>query len=325
MSEYTRGDDRLHMAYSFAFLGDDFGRTSSAAGSRPSSRARRTAGRAWSFSNHDVVRPVTRWHRHGEGDADTSPASSPLLLLAFEGSVCLYQGEELGLPETDLLFEELTDPPGIRFWPDYKGRDGCRTPMPWTPHGPACGFSEGKPWLPVKAPHRALTVADQEADPASTLAFVRAMIAWRRATPALRHGRSRFPRPARRRALPGRPPRRPQPQARAERLRLPRAEPRRRQVAPRFRRRHGAAQEGEDGLSGTMPQTRRRPIHAHEMRIECISMCIGRAWPDLPASPPCPPLRPAVAEGSARVWCSGSAPASQAGSAGSIPATRSSA
>ena len=53
------------------------------------------------------------------------------MLLSFEGSICLYQGEELGQTETDIVFHELTDPPGITFWPDYKGRDGCRTPMVW--------------------------------------------------------------------------------------------------------------------------------------------------------------------------------------------------
>lgn len=57
-------------------------------------------------------------------------------------------GEEVGLPEAGLPFEALRDPYGIAFWPNFKGRDGCRTPMPWrdTPDG---GFSTGTPWLPV--------------------------------------------------------------------------------------------------------------------------------------------------------------------------------
>ncbi len=93
------------------------------------------------------------------------------MLLSFKGSVCLYQGEELGLPEADLLFEELTDPPGIRFWPEYKGRDGCRTPMPWDEGEAPNGFSTGKPWLPVKPEHSALNVAHQNADPDSVLSF----------------------------------------------------------------------------------------------------------------------------------------------------------
>ena len=88
-----------------------------------------------------------------------SARQTAALLLSLRGSVCLYQGEELGLPEADILFEELTDPPGIRFWPEYKGRDGCRTPIPWDEGEAPNGFTTGKPWLPVKPPHSALAVA----------------------------------------------------------------------------------------------------------------------------------------------------------------------
>ncbi len=102
------------------------------------------------------------------------------LLLSLKGSVCLYQGEELGLPQTDMLFEELTDPPGIRFWPEYKGRDGCRTPIPWEEGEAPNGFTTGRPWLPVKAPQSALNVAGQEANPDSMLAFYRRMLTWRK-------------------------------------------------------------------------------------------------------------------------------------------------
>ena len=52
-------------------------------------------------------------------------------MLSLRGSVCLYQGEELGLTEAYVPFEELQDPYGKRFWPKFRGRDGCRTPMPW--------------------------------------------------------------------------------------------------------------------------------------------------------------------------------------------------
>src|SRR5690606_33640926 len=85
-------------------------------------------------------------------------------------------------------FEELTDPPGIRFWPEYKGRDGCRTPMPWEAGDAPNGFSTGKPWLPVKPPHSALAVEKQEADPASMLAFYRRLLAWRKSQDALVDG-----------------------------------------------------------------------------------------------------------------------------------------
>ena len=106
-------------------------------------------------------------------------------MLTLKGSAGLYQGEELGLPEADILYDELTDPRGIRFWPEDKGRDGCRTPMPWQRDLPHAGFTTGKPWLPVKPAQSALSVDVQESDPASTLNAYRSLLAWRKAHPAL--------------------------------------------------------------------------------------------------------------------------------------------
>jgi alpha-glucosidase len=63
--------------------------------------------------------------------ADPRSAALPTLMMCLRGSVCLYQGEELGLPEADVAFDDLQDPYGIEFWPEFKGRDGCRTPMVW--------------------------------------------------------------------------------------------------------------------------------------------------------------------------------------------------
>src|SRR5690606_5593907 len=82
----------------------------------------------WAFSNHDVARHVSRWSLSAE-----AARAYLVLLMCLRGSVCIYQGEELGLPEAELAFEDLRDPYGIEFWPAYKGRDGCRTPMPWDP------------------------------------------------------------------------------------------------------------------------------------------------------------------------------------------------
>ena len=83
------------------------------------------------------------------------------LLLAFEGSICLWEGEELGQTDTALDFEELTDPQGINFWPEPIGRDNTRTPMVWDA-SPNAGFTTGRPWLPVKPEQAARNVAAQE-------------------------------------------------------------------------------------------------------------------------------------------------------------------
>jgi alpha-glucosidase len=147
--------------------------------------------RSWpsfAFSNHDVPRVASRWARAlPQLQAADRAVFFLALLIALPGTVCLYQGEELGLTEAVIPFERLRDPYGRRFWPDFPGRDGCRTPMPWT-EAPGAGFTTGEPWLPIPEEHRANCVARQEADPASPLAMARRLLALRRACAALRLG-----------------------------------------------------------------------------------------------------------------------------------------
>jgi alpha-glucosidase len=188
MAEYTAGH-RLHMGYSFELLTDDF----SAAYIRDTARAQEVkmieGWPCWAISNHDVERVLSRW---GSGRASAALASQlTAMVCSLRGSVCVYQGEELGLTEAEVPFEALRDPYGIAFWPQFKGRDGCRTPMPWTAelHG---GFTRGAPWLPVPREHLALAVSRQETDDASTLHGFRAFMHWRHAHPALRTGTIRF-------------------------------------------------------------------------------------------------------------------------------------
>jgi DNA-binding transcriptional LysR family regulator len=45
--------------------------------------------------------------------------------------------------------EILPSSPFLEFWPDFKGRDGSRTPMPWSSESPHGGFSDAKPWFGV--------------------------------------------------------------------------------------------------------------------------------------------------------------------------------
>ncbi|MGV8853872.1 MAG: alpha-amylase family glycosyl hydrolase [Devosia sp.] len=191
MAEYTSGGDTLHMCYGFDFLGPEFTADHFRSRVQKFFRAGPDGWPCWSFSNHDVPRHVSRWAPFSR-DPGALADQTAALVLSLRGSVCLYQGEELGLPETELLFEELTDPRGIRFWPEDKGRDGCRTPMPWDQGASPNGFTTGKPWLPLKPAQSALSVAAQEADSASTLAFYRTILAWRKAHPALALGDMRF-------------------------------------------------------------------------------------------------------------------------------------
>ncbi len=190
MGEYTSGK-RLQKAYSFEMLGDRFDSGHFRGQVEAFFEGAPKGWPTWAFSNHDVRRHVSRWAKHGAGQ-DALAKLSCALLLSFEGSICLYQGEELGQTETELELFELTDPQGINFWPAPVGRDGCRTPMVWDNGNASSGFSTGRPWLPIKEAQAARHAAGQAEDPGSVLAFYRAMLRLRRDTEELRAGRTVF-------------------------------------------------------------------------------------------------------------------------------------
>ncbi|MEO1676586.1 MAG: alpha-amylase family glycosyl hydrolase [Pseudomonadota bacterium] len=183
-AEYTKGDGRLHMCYDFDFLSNVYPTGTQVA--RVLNRFQDIVSEGWAcwaYSNHDVVRHASRW-----GLGEEARRVYAALLMSMRGSVCLYQGEELGLTEAYVAFEDLQDPYGKRFWPKFKGRDGARTPMPWTTESAHGGFSEARPWLPLAMEHMERSVSRQENDETSTLAFYRRMIGFRKAYPALAKG-----------------------------------------------------------------------------------------------------------------------------------------
>jgi alpha-glucosidase len=143
---------------------------------------------AWFLNNHDEPRVVSRWASPGD-DEETRTARARLaavLLLTLRGTPFLYQGEELGLPDTEL-------PPGVGN--DGNGRDPQRTPLPWSPPstaGPGAGFSSGEPWLPTGATAERLNVASELQDEGSMLALYRRLLHLRRARPSLRAGSQVF-------------------------------------------------------------------------------------------------------------------------------------
>ena len=189
MGDYT-APGRLHQCYSFEFMGYEYSAGLFRDRIESFFKGAPKGWPMWAFSNHDVVRHVSRWQKHGL-TPDAVAKQTGALLLALEGSVCLWEAEELGQTDTELALEELTDPQGINFWPEPIGRDNTRTPMVWdaSPHG---GFSTVTPWLPVMPEQAARHVAGQTGVPGSVLESYRAMLAFRRAEPALRTGRTRF-------------------------------------------------------------------------------------------------------------------------------------
>ncbi len=183
-AQYTSGGDKVHMCYTFDFLSGDPPTGARVAEVITRYEAKIGDGWAcWAFSNHDVERHASRWSM-SEAELRVSAA----LLASLRGSICLYQGEELGLTEAYVAFEDLQDPYGIRFWPKFRGRDGCRTPIPWVTDNQNGGFSDGKPWLPMAMEHLSKSALAQEHEPNSMLAFYRSLLAFRRTVPALAKG-----------------------------------------------------------------------------------------------------------------------------------------
>jgi alpha-glucosidase len=188
------GDDLLHAAFSFDFTGGGllFPWRPEWIRDRIEQREAVFGGTdTWPttvMSNHDLPRAATRYCR-GEDDAQAKIAMA--LLLTLRGTPFLYYGEEIGMRDISLARRDILDPPGKRYWPIYKGRDGCRAPMQWDDTKNA-GFSDATPWLPVNPDYVSRNVASQTADPDSLFNSTRALIALRKSTPALTRGTCTF-------------------------------------------------------------------------------------------------------------------------------------
>ena len=192
--------DEYHQSFNFDFLSCEWDAEQMRTTAARSIDAAASVGSTttWVLSNHDVVRHPTRyglpkgtnWRAwlldgpHEILDADLGrrrARAAALLVLSLPGSVYMYMGDELGLPEVyDLPTEVLDDPVWEMSGHTSKGRDGCRVPMPWSIDGPSFGFGDAAPWLPQPALYGELSAAAQTGDPDSSLELHRAAIALRR-------------------------------------------------------------------------------------------------------------------------------------------------
>ena len=176
---YLPPDQGLHAGYNFALL-----MTHDAKGIVAHLKTLAAYPAHWpciAFSNHDVTRTASRF-------GPASARAMLALLFAMRGTALLYQGEELGLPEVDLRRDQLRDPVGDLYYPLFKGRDGCRTPMPWDAGKPNLGFSAATPWLPLGPEHAGLAVSVQDANANSTLGYARSFLKARKNLPAMIEG-----------------------------------------------------------------------------------------------------------------------------------------
>ena len=195
---YLRPDE-YHQSFNFEFLSCEWDAKAMQTVIAESAGAAAEVGATptWVLSNHDVVRHTTRyglprgtdWRSwlldgpHDILDAELGLArarAGTMFMLALPGSVYLYQGEELGLPEVyDLPVEVLDDPVWEQSGHARKGRDGCRVPLPWTVDRPSFGFGEGNAWLPQPDSFADLSVEVQTGTEGSTLELYRAALSAR--------------------------------------------------------------------------------------------------------------------------------------------------
>lgn len=186
MKAFTEGETHLNSAYGFNFLYADRltpQLVCSALAEWPNEQG--VGWPSWAFENHDAPRALSRWCK--PQDRGAYARLKTLLLVSLRGNAIFYYGEELGLTQVDIPFDQLHDPEAIANWPLTLSRDGARTPMPWDGSVDA-GFGSDTPWLPVGEDNRARSVDCQAGDDNSLLAFTRIAIALRKANPALHHG-----------------------------------------------------------------------------------------------------------------------------------------
>ena len=196
---YLRPDE-MHQAFNFDFLGTPWVAEDLVAVVERSLQAADSVGApsTWVLSNHDVVRHATRLgyapgtkRPNGIGADDPQPdrelglrraRAATTLMLALPGSAYLYQGEELGLPDsTDLPDELRQDPSFLRSAGTEKGRDGCRVPMPWAADADGLGFGPTpRTWLPQPDVYASYAVDRQHGVAGSTLELYRDLLRVRR-------------------------------------------------------------------------------------------------------------------------------------------------
>lgn len=185
VEDYIEPKGPLHTAYSFECIGDEF---SVDLLKKEILAYSEEQNPTWTFGNHDVPRLFDRWEDYSNDENFIRQIYA--FMVCVRGSLFLYQGDELGLEQADIPFEKIQDPYGKEFFPEFKGRDGCRTPMPWTDTFPHGEFTQSdEPWLPIPNGHILKSVNIQNIEKSSLLNQIRALLFLRKESETLRSGK----------------------------------------------------------------------------------------------------------------------------------------
>ncbi|KAH8316611.1 hypothetical protein KR067_011744 [Drosophila pandora] len=148
--------------------------------------AGRTAN--WVIGNHDQRRAASRY---GTANAD----AMNMLVMILPGASVTYQGEELGMTDGDISWEDTQDPAACNSNQDiYEQftRDPSRTPFQWT-SGTNAGFSTAaKTWLPLAADYVTVNVETEAAAQRSHLSIYKALVALRKSSVTLQNGSTKY-------------------------------------------------------------------------------------------------------------------------------------
>jgi alpha-glucosidase len=172
-TRYVRADE-LHQVFNFDLLTAPFnsGYLFEVINRSNQLNATVNALPTWALSNHDSPRVASRL-----GALESQALA--LFVFALPGSAYIFAGQELGLPDGELLDSDRQDPSFIRSKGAIKGRDGARVPLPWSGQLTPFGFTSGTPWLPINQSWQDLSVESQSVNSKSVLNLYRNAMALR--------------------------------------------------------------------------------------------------------------------------------------------------
>lgn len=161
---------------------------------------------AWNavfWCNHDQPRPVSRFGNVEEYWKESAKMLATLVH-GLRGTPYIYQGEEIGMTNTDFTsIEQFADVESLNYYEilQQKGlskedalriiqihsRDNGRTPMQWNEevHG---GFTTGTPWIATNSNHVTINAKNQMVDEDSIFNYYKKLVQLRKEVDVIAYG-----------------------------------------------------------------------------------------------------------------------------------------